>query len=241
MDKQQALKELSDSNKKGWYSYKGTVGELNKKVPINSRLSIVSLFNNGLYHRSLCPLKVKCACICGTIFIAQKQSVLSGKTKSCGCYSLELRKTPKYIPRIKELQGRYHAMIRRCYDPKNAQYHNYGGRGVTVCDEWKNDYQKFLDWSINNGYKKELQLDKDTKGNGLLYSPDTCCFIKPIKNANNTSRSLKFWYNGRKKSLSEISRLSGIPYKRLYFNAKIKGYTIRQSILNCEAFTPDSK
>lgn len=68
-------------------------------------------------------------------------------------------------------------MIERCYDPYSLSYDNYGGRGVTVCDEWIEDKQEFIDWAIANGWKNELELDKDILGDGLLYSPTTCCWV----------------------------------------------------------------
>ncbi len=72
---------------------------------------------------------------------------------------------------------------KRCLIKTNKFYPIYGGSGVKVCDEWKNSYEMFLEWSIKNGWEKGLQIDKDILGNGKLYSPSTCCWVTPKQNA----------------------------------------------------------
>lgn len=73
----------------------------------------------------------------------------------------------------------------RCYSPKNDSYRFYGNRGVVICDEWLNDHYSFCVWAIEKGWRKGLQLDKDILGNGMIYSPSTCCFVTGKINCNN--------------------------------------------------------
>lgn len=63
-------------------------------------------------------------------------------------------------------------MIDRCDNPKNKKYHLYGGRGITVCEEWKNSFPAFHEWAIANGYSDELSIDRIDNDKG--YSPDNC-------------------------------------------------------------------
>jgi hypothetical protein len=112
-------------------------------------------------------------------------------------------------------------MIQRCYDEKFVYYKYYGGKGVVVCKEWKDDYNIFLNWAKNNGWAKGLQLDKDTKGNGMIYSPETCRFITREENCKNKSDRIKYNYNGEDITISEISKITGIPYGTIYHRVNV--------------------
>lgn len=102
------------------------------------------------------------------------------------CKSIELTQKTK-SPEYKSLRGRYKAMKARCYNPNHKDYKTYGERGITVCDEWKNNFSNFYNWAISNGYKKELQLDRaDNDGN---YTPDNCQFISQRENSRKTTRT----------------------------------------------------
>lgn len=73
------------------------------------------------------------------------------------------------------LYKKWYGMKSRCYNPNVRNYNNWGGRGITICDEWKDDFLQFYEWSINNGYKDGLSLDR-TNNNGN-YTPTNCRFI----------------------------------------------------------------
>ncbi len=85
------------------------------------------------------------------------------------------------------LYSRWLNMKDRCYNKRNSHYKSYGALGVTVCDEWKNDYLAFKEWALNSGFRKELQIDKDILSDKLnletaIYSPETCHWITPNEN-----------------------------------------------------------
>lgn len=86
------------------------------------------------------------------------------------------------------------AMNSRCYNKNNTSYRWYGEKGVTVCDEWKNDFFAFKKWSLDNGYSEWLELDKDTICNNnnihpKIYSPDTCIWIPKVDNIRIKTRT----------------------------------------------------
>lgn len=175
-----------------------TIEELNKDKPAGSILTVIEISGQN----------VRCVCDCGKEKITNYYSFNNGGTKSCGClYSLPHNKFYPIIPQIRRC---WLHMRDRCYNKEHKQYYCYGGRGVIMCDTWLNDYQSFLDWAILNGWAKGLQIDKDIKGNGLLYSPETCCFVTPKTNQNTKRGLLYFNYKGEKVNLSQLSEITGI-------------------------------
>ena len=151
---------------------------------------------------------MKCECICGTTSTIEKGGLLSGKTKSCGC--LKRKANGKSDTRIYNI---YCQMINRCYKKKNTHYKDYGGRGIKVCDEWLNDFEKFYEWSIKKGYKDELTIER--KNNDLGYSPENCVWADRVTQANNRRNTLYLTYKGETKTIRQWSKIIKISPKTL--------------------------
>jgi hypothetical protein len=211
---------------------KYTLESLNSKKPIRSRLTAIEFLPTvKRYEHWVRPVLFKCDC--GNEKIATASIFFKGLILSCGCYKKELHGKAtftKYRPVIPRLHNIYFQILQRCYNKSSQSYHNYGGRGVTMCDEWKNDYQKFLDWSINNGYDAKLEIDKDIRGDGLMYSPDDCSWVTRIVNINNKKQYKKYDYNEEKLTIAQIARLNDLPRQLLYFFAVRKGNKILEAI-----------
>ena len=117
-----------------------------------------------------------CKCDCGKIATIRNDALKSGVTKSCGCITKEIAKSGKnrrkhglHNTRLHRIWG---AMKTRCCNENFKRFSDYGGRGITVCDEWKNDFMSFYKWSIENGYSDKLTIDRiNVNGN---YEPSNC-------------------------------------------------------------------
>lgn len=141
------------------------------------RLTVLELLGKDSYSHNI----LYCQCKCGKFTEIRENNLRSGKTKSCGCKFQELvtkhglSKTPEY--------SIYNGMVQRCYNLKHKNYPDYGGRGISVWDKWRNDFKSFYDWCQENGYKKGLQIDRiDNDGN---YCPENCRFVTCRENILN--------------------------------------------------------
>lgn len=137
-----------------------------------------------------------CVCKCGNEIICTAGRLRSGHTKSCGCYSRQ-RAKETCVERNKthglsktRLYNIWCNILQRCNNPQNPDYVRwYGSRGITVCDEWRNDFQTFFNWAMNNGYADHLSIDRiDPDGN---YEPENCRWATPKQQANNIRNKKK--------------------------------------------------
>jgi hypothetical protein len=100
-------------------------------------------------------------------------------------------------------------MKARCNNPNDHHYKYYGGRGITICNEWVNDFQAFEEWALKNGYSDNLELDRiDNNG---IYEPKNCRFITKKQNANNKRNNIVLTINDITKSVNDWAKESGLP------------------------------
>lgn len=187
------------------------------------RLTVVSLseIKNSKRHW-------ECKCICGNIRKIQEDSLTHGRTKSCGCLRTEVNIFKGTIHGLRKhsLYGVWDGMINRCYRDTCEHYKSYGGRGISICDEWRNDFVAFYNWSTNNGYEKGLTIDRiDNEGN---YEPSNCKWSTRKQQQANRRNTIFIEIDGAIKSLSEWSDESGI-------SKKVIDYRIRKGWIPSEA------
>jgi hypothetical protein len=132
-----------------------------------------------------------CRCACGAVVDVPTQQLASGRTKSCGCLRVDLGHAKRrthgesspghWSPEYRAWSG----LIQRCTNPKNTDWANYGGRGITVCDRWRRSFEAFL---ADMGRKPTPSHSIDRKDVDGNYEPGNCRWATPSQQASNRRR-----------------------------------------------------
>jgi len=197
-------------NKKGQFTKGENVKDISgKKFGKLTVLKLDKIVNRKSYWI------VKCEC--GTI-----KTVRSDTLKvitSCGCDKKKQDIINFGITNHHELNHHpvysiWNAMINRCENPHNKHYNDYGGRGIKICEEWK-DIRNFSKWADETGFElgKNLSIErKDVNGN---YCPENCCWIDRKLQPRNRRNTVRLDMDGDNKSLSEWCEIYNVPYKKV--------------------------
>lgn len=162
---------------------------------------------------------VPCRCSCGKITTPRIGELFSGATKSCGCLRHEImaKASFKHGHSKTKIYRTWLDMKYRCFDQNNLAFKYYGGRGITVCDEWL-EYLPFYDWAMSHGYKNGLTIERSD--NELGYSPGNCIFIPKSKQSSNRRCCPSINVDGK--------TFSALTSAALYF--KIEYQTVRRRL-----------
>lgn len=164
----------------------------------------------------------KCLCDCGNITTVVSTNLTLGKIKSCGCIRREQiteRNITHNLTKSK-IYKVWKGIKQRCSNPKHPSYKNYGARGIRVCEEWKENFDGFYQWSIANGYienkgnQKTNLLTIDRIDNDKNYSPDNCRWVDRATQARNKRGNKIIVYKGEKHCLIEWCEILNLSYRR---------------------------
>ncbi len=157
-----------------------------------------------------------CKCECGGTKIVSLGNLKSGAVRSCGCLARETTRDRsfKHGETKTRLWWIWCGMRQRCEKVNNKDYSRYGGRGITVCNEW-HEYASFRDWAMSNGYSADLTIDRiDNDG---CYCPDNCRWVSALAQDNNRRNNHTMTYNGETHTISEWGRITGISPKTILY------------------------
>lgn len=176
-----------------------------------------------------------CRCDCGKEFVTLGKSLRSGLTKSCGCYShsLRVKESTTHGLSHERLYRVWVDMKKRCYDPAFKYYKNYGGRGIAVCDEWRNDYISFRTWAMENGYdpfapKGLCTIDRiDVNGD---YSPENCRWVDMYEQGQNKTNNRIVNYLGEEMTISRAASLAGVKEGTLWNKVFYDGLSVEEAV-----------
>ena len=154
----------------------------------------------------------KCICDCGNVSVVSSRNLISGQSKCCGCAGKEktIKISTKHGMSHERIYGIYMGMVSRCNNKNNYSFEHYGGRGITVCDQWlgEHGFENFYKWSIENGYSEELTIDRiNVNGN---YEPSNCRWATVNQQRNNMRTNRTYLFNNESHTLSEWAKIAGI-------------------------------
>lgn len=192
------------------------------------RLTVVSRAENNKRGKAMWT----CQCSCGQEVTVLGRDLRSGHTKSCGCYKMEkiMAKTETHAMSHTDIYFIWSSMKQRCGNSKHPEFENYGGRGIEVCQEWRDNFEPFLEWALSNGYQKGLNLGrKNINGN---YEPSNCTFVTNQELVRNRTVSRYITYNGKTQTLLEWANETGLRYGTLLWRIRT-GWPV-----DCALFEP---
>ena len=170
-----------------------------------------------------------CICDCGNEVTTVGSNLVTGHTKSCGCLNIEAARNRKLVhgKTNTKIHSVWNEMKQRCNNPNAGKFPQYGGRGISVCKEWSDNFLSFFSWATENGYKEGLSIDRiNPDGN---YEPDNCRWTTNKVQCNNKTNNRIYEIDGLSYTLQQLADISGINNGTIRSRLK-RGWDIKKSI-----------
>jgi hypothetical protein len=197
-----------------------------KKIDLTGRI-----FNRLTVVKELKNKKWQCVCSCGKSTIVFSNNLARGHTQSCGCLAKEmsaqnlLKRIVTHNSSHSRLYSIWSGMKQRCLNKNHHAYIHYGGRGITICMEWRNDFLKFQKWARLNGYKDNLTLDRINNNKGYL--PKNCRFATAKEQSSNRRDCILY----KKETAKDASKRLGGSSNMVKQRVREYGWSIKTPLL----------
>lgn len=157
-----------------------------------------------------------CKCDCGNEAEVALGNLRNGNTKSCGCFQKDNASKAHKTHGLTgtRIYGIWGKMIGRCHNKRDHRYKHYGGRGISVCEEWRS-FENFYEWAVNSKYEENLTLERIDVNAG--YSPTNCKWATWKQQQNNRTNNRLINFEGKTMTLQEWSELIGIEASTLRY------------------------
>lgn len=172
------------------------------------------------WRRWLC----KCDCGSGKERVVQINNLRSGSTNSCGC--LQAEGIPRHGMSHTPTYNIWAGVTQRCTNPNHKQWANYGGRGIRMCDRWRNSFEAFL---ADMGERPE-GLTLDRVDNSRDYSPENCAWSTYTQQNRNKRSNRLVSYLGTNICLTEAVERTGLSYRRVWYRLNQPGWSIARAL-----------
>ena len=163
----------------------------------------------------------ECECDCGEKLLLASAILRRGQKSCIKC--CHKRESAPYRVSETHIYKIWQSIKSRCFRKSDRAYRYYGGRGIVMCDEWKNDFFAFQDWIVGHGYKDDLTIDRiDNNGN---YCPGNCRFVTMKEQSRNKRNNIFVEHDGEVKILSDWAKELGMS-KQAMFNRFRSGWNM---------------
>lgn len=160
-----------------------------------------------------------CKCECGGSAIVRCGNLRNGNTKSCGCLQKEMASSANTTHGYarSNTYSIWCDMKKRCHNPTTLAWDNYGGRGITVCDRWKNSFENFLKDMGTRPKGKHIDRKRNNEG----YSPENCHWVTPKQNHRNKRNNRIICFNSESRTMAEWSEITGIKIGTIWMRLEL--------------------
>lgn len=192
------------------------------------RLTVISRDSNYLSPKGYRAVNWLCKCDCGKMVVVRGCNLKSGASKSCGCNRIDFPNRTVHGLSKTKIYNIWRSMRARCENVHSSAYPDYGGRGINICDEWKNSFESFYQWSITHNYSDGLSIDRVDNNSG--YFPDNCRWVDAEVQQNNKRNNHYITYDGQTMTMKQWADKTGIKYQKLKDRINKCGWDVARAL-----------